>query len=264
MTDAILRRRAKRVWEYFPDHTPQVRPVEIIFEVLSNTLCVVLEDDVDIESLQDELPMMAEDLHGHELLISCDLRDSKRIWKDSDESLYIGEVLSNIPGTSLVLIEIDQREGDKLECLPLTNQAFEVMSGVVPQLKRHRSSGDRLEHKVGYLNSPFTGNMEVTVVGHSVQFQQLDDEKTQLVVCDWLCTGQVEGNAHKITPPGGTTGSAIWDHEGLVLGFWDCYIPIGPFAGMANAVSASELSDKGIHLMTCCWDGGVIWATWGD
>jgi hypothetical protein len=298
--------------------------VEIIFELLRNSLYVVLEDDVNIESLQDKLPMsisgslvygcalsilylgrahlgrpkpdahcqplakdevdttayaqlrpgmllhtnlaetaslcwrtagvVAEDLQGLGVLISCGLRGSKRIWQGNDESFYAGEVVSNIPGTSVVLIQIDKRERDMPAYPPLTNQVFELMSGAAPKLKRHRSSGDRLVHRIGYLNSSFTGNMEVTVVGHSVQFQRVDDEdpeKPRLVVCDWLYTGQVEGNAHKMTPPGGTTGSAIWDDEGVVLGFWDCYIPIGLFAGMANAVSASELSDMGIHLMPC-------------
>lgn len=87
------------------------------------------------------------------------------------------------------------------------------------------------------------------MVGHSVKFQRNGGEEPQLTVCDWLYTGQVEDNPHKVTPPDGTMGSAIWDEEGAVLGFWDCYIPTGLFAGMANAVSASELSGRGFFLM---------------
>lgn len=52
------------------------------------------------------------------------------------------------------------------------------------------------------------------MVGHSVKFQRNGGEEPQLTVCDWLYTGQVEDNPHKVTPPDGTMGSAIFDEEG--------------------------------------------------
>lgn len=323
MTDAILRRRAKQIDDHFAAFFDNIRPVEVIFELLSQDLYVVLEDHIDIDGIIDEFPLpsgiskalkdgysptiryityadlgrpkpgapcqqLAEGtvvdttaygqvrpgtlLHanflpeeaspacwrtsgvvvagmgGHRALISCGLPKFKGIWQGDEESVcYVGKVAaSNVAGTSLSIIAID---GDESERPPLTNQVFDVMSGVVPELKRLRTSEDRLVHKIGYLNSPFTGNMEVTVVGHSVKFQQDGGWNPRMAVCDWLYTGQVEDNGGKVTPPDGTMGSAIFDEEGVVLGFWDCYIPTGLFAGMANAVSASELSGRGISLM---------------
>lgn len=54
----------------------------------------------------------------------------------------------------------------------------------------------------------------------------------------------------KVRPPDGTCGSAIWDHDGTILGFYHYYIADGPYAGFACFVSASEVVDAGYHLAT--------------
>lgn len=104
--------------------------------------------------------------HPHRALISCGLPKYKGIWQGGEESsCYVGTVAaSNVAGTSLAIIAIDD---DELERPPLTNQVFEVMSGVVPELKRLRTSDDRLVHKMAYLNSRYEQSLLLNIKGNA-------------------------------------------------------------------------------------------------
>lgn len=103
--------------------------------------------------------------HGKRALVSCGLPSFKVIWQgDVGSVCYVGTVVvSSVVGTSLSIIEVD---GGWLVGLPLTNQVVEVMSGVVPELKRLRTWEDRLVHKIAYLNSRYEQSQLLNTKGN--------------------------------------------------------------------------------------------------
>lgn len=226
MTDAILRRRAKRIDEHFAAFFDNIRPVEVIFKLVSQDLYVVLEDHIDIDGIVDEFPLpsgISESLKDRYSPIiryvrCADLRRPKpgAPGQQPAEGTVVDTTAYAQLGPGMLL--------HAFLALEEPSPVFFRTSGVVA-MDRH---GKRALVSCGLPSFKVIWQGDVGSVCY---------------------VGTVEDSPHKVTPPDGTMGSAIWDEEGAVLGFWDCYIPTGLFAGMANAVSASELSGRGFFLM---------------
>lgn len=139
--------------------------------------------------------------------------------------------------------------------IPFVNQTFENTSGVTPRFSRllgeyPEDDLKRLQVHGVYLNSPFTGDMEGTVVGMSARLTSCSkDAEPSFVLYNWAYTGQVEG-ANRPMIHDGTCGSAIWDDDGVIVGFFHYYIAAGPWAGFAVSVSADEAVKAGYKLAT--------------
>ncbi|KAJ5885475.1 hypothetical protein N7495_009985 [Penicillium taxi] len=99
---------------------------------------------------------------------------------------------------------------------------------------------------MNHLNSPFTGNMDVVVVGKSIRYE---GPRTRFIVFDWSYSGQVEDNIMAQTPADGVRGTAIWDDNGVVSGFYHFYTKEGRWAGFSASISASELSEMECTLV---------------
>lgn len=61
--------------------------------------------------------------------------------------------------------------------------------------------------------------------------------------------GRTEGNDDRVRPPNGTCGSAVWDDNGVVRGFYHYYIDEGAWKGFSASVSASEVVEAGYTLV---------------
>jgi len=119
-------------------------------------------------------------------------------------------------------------------------------------LARLATSEDRLTFDICFLDSPYAGNLEGTMVGKSVKLIDLESSNTEdesrYVVYNWCYMGQTEGSEHRVPFSQDTSGSAIWDKYGVVRGFHHHYVQKGPWSGFSASVSASELVEAGYTL----------------
>jgi hypothetical protein len=167
------------------------------------------------------------------------------------EKKVLGRTVQEISFTDVSLVALE----DGVEFI---NENFENSSGVVPRLTRlfgENPDGALLSFTPVYLNSPYTGNMEGSLVASSLKVEchppiHPVEEAPSYVAYDWVYTGQVEGSGDtSAQPPNGTCGSAIWDDDGVVIGFYHYHIADGRFAGFAISVSASEVVKAGYCLV---------------
>jgi hypothetical protein len=177
-----------------------------------------------------------------------------------DETIYqplptggkkiIGKAVQEISFTDVALVQLN-RDVDFI------NETFENSSGAVPKFTRlfGEIPGDESKWLSShYLNSPYTGNIEGSIVAKSLKLQQRPpkhptEDTLRYVAYNWSFMGQLEGgHSNKAQPPDGTCGSAIWDEDGVILGFYHFHITEGAWAGFSVSVNASEVVKAGYRL----------------
>jgi len=172
--------------------------------------------------------------------------EGEKVWQGDYSDRTIGEAVVEISFTDVSLLKLK-------DDVVFTNQTFETDTGLSPELTRLRASEDELPWGPCYLDSPYTGNMEGAVVAKSVRLfsssQYLTERNLKYVVYDWAYMGQQEGNESKYQPPDGTCGSAIWNEDGVVLGFYHFYVSEGAWAGFSASASSSAVVDAGYRLV---------------
>jgi len=171
--------------------------------------------------------------------------EGETVWQGKRADRIIGKAVVEISFTDISLLKLK-------EDVAFVNETFETEAGLSPKFIRLRTSEDDMPSGCCYLNSPYTGNMVGVVVHKSVRLFRSDPHPTQsnlgYVVYDWMYTGQDEGNDSKVQPPDGTSGSAIWDDDGVILGFYHFYVSEGAWAGFSASASASAVVDAGYRL----------------
>ncbi|ROW11787.1 hypothetical protein VPNG_04952 [Cytospora leucostoma] len=169
------------------------------------------------------------------------------IWQvGSGDSRYLGEAVQEISFTDVSLVKL----GPGIDFI---NEPFENSAGEVPRFTRlfGEDPSDTVVAGLCYFDSPYTGQMEGVVVMISVRIESSPhptEDSLQYVVYDWSYVGQEEGTETKVRPPNGTCGAAIWNDDGVVLGFYHFYLQEGPFAGFSATVRASEVVRAGYRL----------------
>lgn len=172
---------------------------------------------------------------------SHSIGESKAIWQSNRPDKIIGRASTEIPYTDVSLIRLTPD-------VRFHNENFDSVG--TPSFSRLVTSEDNLGWTNCHLNSSFTGNMESTIVAKSVRIEESEGEdQPRYVAYNWAYTGQVEDNEEKMHYPDGTSGSAVWNDDGIVLGFHHYYIADGPYAGFSCSVSASELAKDGYSLV---------------
>lgn len=172
----------------------------------------------------------------------------EQVWQAGRSDKIIGTTVVEIPRTDISLVELAND-------VEFVNETFENSGGVVPNFARLATSEDKFDWSFCHLNSPYTGNMEGSVVAKSVKFEPSapyhpTHENLCYVVYNWSFMGQVEGNHDRARPADGTCGSVIWDDDdGVILGFHHYYIAEGKWAGFSPSVSASEVVEAGYCLV---------------
>jgi hypothetical protein len=139
--------------------------------------------------------------------------------------------------------------------IAFANEPFEDAAGNAPQLRRlfgEDPQDDRRKMSgFCYLDSPYTGRLDGVVVMYSVKFVHSNlpaEHALRYVLYDWAFLGQDGQTNNKYAPPDSTCGSAIWNDDGVVLGFYHYYNKEGPFQGFAATESASEVVNAGYSL----------------
>ncbi|KAI1190705.1 hypothetical protein F5B17DRAFT_385499 [Nemania serpens] len=191
--------------------------------------------------------ILVQNRHGDHFMTGAShgISDDGNIWQGSELRKHIGEAVLELSFTDISLVKLK----DDIE---FVNQTFENYSGEAPIFSRLATSEDRFAFDTCFLNSPFTGSMEASAVAKSVKFETSahpTEDKLRYVVYNWCYMGQTEGNDERVRPPDGTCGSAIWDDNGVVTGFYHYYIDEGPWNGFAASVSASEVVEAGYTLV---------------
>ncbi|KAI1819643.1 hypothetical protein F4861DRAFT_546600 [Xylaria intraflava] len=138
------------------------------------------------------------------------------IWQGDQPGRSIGKAVVEIPFTDIGLVKLK-------DDITFVNQTFENNSGESPAFSRLATSKDICSFSTCFLNSPYAGNIEASILSKFVKFEASThptENKLRYVVYNWSYMGQTEGNNDRICPHDGTCGSAIWDDDGIITGFY--------------------------------------------
>ncbi|KAI1304708.1 hypothetical protein F5Y03DRAFT_406721 [Xylaria venustula] len=167
------------------------------------------------------------------------------IWQGVDTGKLIGETAFELSFTDISLVNLRNNTA-------FVNETSEMISGQSPKFSRLAASEDKvIFNNHCFLNSPYTGNMEGSIVSKSVKLEtsmHTAEDELRCVIYNWCYMGQIEGNQNHVRPPDSTCGSAVWDDDGIITGFHHYYIQEGPWSGFSVSVSASELVEAGYTL----------------
>ncbi|KAI0865618.1 hypothetical protein F4860DRAFT_500283 [Xylaria cubensis] len=179
--------------------------------------------------------------------------DDGDIWQGDHLGRSIGEAVLEISSTDISLVKLKND-------IAFVNETFENNGGDSPTFTRLATSDDRFVFDDCFLNSPYTGNMDASIVSKSVKLETSThptEDKLRYVIYNWCYMGQTEGNEDRVRPPDGTCGSAIWNDNGVITGFYHYYIQEGPWNGFSASVSASELVEAGYTLTYVAFPGAT-------
>ncbi|GAW25030.1 hypothetical protein SAMD00023353_0101540 [Rosellinia necatrix] len=171
--------------------------------------------------------------------------DDGNIQQGDHPGRSIGEAVLEISFTDISLVKLKND-------ITFVNETFETGNGDSPRFSRLATSEDKFVLEDCFLNSPYTGDMVASTIGKSVKLEAAThptEDRLRYVIYNWSYGGQREGNEDRVCPPDGTCGSAIWDDNGVITGFYHYYIQEGPWNGFSISVSASELAEAGYTLV---------------
>ncbi|KAK4141293.1 uncharacterized protein C8A04DRAFT_31156 [Dichotomopilus funicola] len=209
-----------------------------------------LRDQADSSVLSTTAGVLVENDAGEAFMTAAShgIGEDGTVWKGGRADRIIGKAAVEIPFTDISLLKPKKD-------VAFVYKTFETeAAGPSPKFICLRTSEDDMPCGPCYLNSTYTGNMVGALVHKSVRLFKPDTPTTctqrdlRYVVYDWMHTGQVEGNDSKVQPSDGTCGSAVWNGDGVILGFYQHYVSEGPWAGFAASVSASAVVDAGYRL----------------
>ncbi|KAK3352840.1 hypothetical protein B0T25DRAFT_195032 [Lasiosphaeria hispida] len=108
---------------------------------------------------------------------------NETVWQADRPDRTIAKAVVEISFTDLTLLELE-------DDVNFVNETFETDAGTIPEFTRLRTSGDELSpYAVCYINSPYTGNIEASMVAKSARLHQsashLTDRSLRYIVYDW-------------------------------------------------------------------------------
>lgn len=165
------------------------------------------------------------------------------VYHPQGSSTAIGEVIVELTYTNVALVKLKQD-------LEFVNEPFE--NTLVPKPPSKLTGFVRsAQTKIGddiFLDSPFCGFLEGTRGAHSRLRIPTDDPqepKQTWIKCHWDYMGQ---DSHQFIPDG-VCGSAIWDTESRVLGFFRYAPRSGAFMDWCMTIAADHLLDEGYSMV---------------
>ncbi|KAG5305338.1 hypothetical protein I7I50_05702 [Histoplasma capsulatum G186AR] len=153
----------------------------------------------------------------------------------------IGELIREVAHTDVALVKL--RETEKFSNVTFQNSILESI-----QLKRLASAKGPPEENTIYLDSPDTGCVLGSLLMTSFQRVPIDDSfqpNQQWVFTIWNYMGQDISS----TLPERICGSAIWNGDGDVLGFFRYAPKAGVMKDWCAGIAADELINKGYTLV---------------
>ncbi|OQE02700.1 hypothetical protein PENVUL_c039G02126 [Penicillium vulpinum] len=165
------------------------------------------------------------------------------IYHPTSSGLEIGKPIIGLANTDIALVKLN-------DGVQFVNEPFENT------IVRHEPFilGDFIradETKIGgnvFLDSPFSGFIEGTRLAHSFTRIPCNDPHGPSHVwirCHWVNLGQ--NSTEKVVD--GVCGSAIWDEEHRVLGFFRYVHTTGTFRDHCSIIAADHLLDKGYTMV---------------
>ncbi|KAI2625170.1 hypothetical protein GGS21DRAFT_531585 [Xylaria nigripes] len=191
--------------------------------------------------------ILVQNHYGHQFMTVAahEIRQSATIWQPTWSDDIVGRVVLEISSTDIALVKLSEN-------VIFSNETFTNLGVEPPKFTRLLNSDDGINLKADcYLNSPYTGFTEGHIFMKSVRIEASDhptEDRSRYIMYNWMYMGQAEGNDGWDYPPDGTSGSVIWDEDGVILGFHQYYINKGPWEGFSVSVSAGELVEAGYSL----------------
>ncbi|KAM0429745.1 hypothetical protein ACHAPT_006351 [Fusarium lateritium] len=157
----------------------------------------------------------------------------------------IGQLIYEVSHTDIALVKLEPHE-------KFANVSFESEYIAEPLHLKQLIKVDKLKQgDLVFLDSPDTGCLEGTLQGRAYQRVPTDDPNVpqqRWAFVTWFYMGQDSG----INLPPGMCGSAIWNEDGDVVGFFR-YAPAGGGTGIMKdwcaATAADELINRGFSLV---------------
>lgn len=223
---------------------------DTIYDILRPGVLIsskILKEDGHPEIFSTTSGVLVQNRFGTRFMTAAShgISDDGKIWQGNRSDNNIGEAVVEIPYTDVSLVKLN-------DGITFVNETFENSSGEIPSFSRLATSNDGFSWGPCFLNSPYTGGMEASVVSKSVKFETSTipaEDRMRYVIYNWCYMGQVEGNNDQACPPDGTCGSTIWDDNGVIMGFYHYYIKEGKWSGFSVSVSASEVVEAGYSLV---------------
>ncbi|EAW12244.1 uncharacterized protein ACLA_062070 [Aspergillus clavatus NRRL 1] len=166
-----------------------------------------------------------------------------KVFHPQSSGRAIGEVIVQISHTDVALVQLGQG-------VHFINEPFENTIIPAPPSRLEgflRAAATRIGGNI-FMDSPFSGFMEGTRGAHSLLRIPSDDPlepKQSWIRCQWDYMGQ--GSYAAMVD--GVHGSAIWDDNQNVLGFFRYAPQSGPFLDWCMSISADHLLDKGYTMV---------------
>ncbi|PKX89461.1 uncharacterized protein P174DRAFT_464582 [Aspergillus novofumigatus IBT 16806] len=165
-----------------------------------------------------------------------------RVFQPSAEGRDIGKVIMEVSHTDVALVKLNEN-------VRFVNETFETTSLGVPPA-RLEGFIPANESEIGspvYMNNPFTGYSEGTCGPHSRLRIPSDDPHG--VPLEWIRARWVYmGQGFIDRPEDGACGSAIWNDDGQVLGFFRYASRSEQFRDWSFVVASDNLIAKGFKI----------------
>ncbi|KAM5448520.1 hypothetical protein MaudCBS49596_005314 [Microsporum audouinii] len=191
--------------------------------------------------------VLIQDRNGHCYLTAAShgFPCGDRVFHPNSNGNEIGRVIMEITHTDVALIELYDKSSFRNELFQNT-----IAPGPPVQLQRFATLQENrvLQGRFIYMDSPFTGYIEGTqgVLATSRILEDDPHEPKQVwVATRWDYMGQGSSNALV----DGVCGSAIWNDEGNVIGFFRYAPKSGHFLDWCMSISSSELIDRGYSIV---------------
>lgn len=155
----------------------------------------------------------------------------------------IGELIMEVSHTDIALVKLQDTE-------TFSNNTFQSDNSTIPQhtrLEKLVRVQGRQRFELVYLDSPDTGLIDGSFMATSFMAIPSDDNspEQQWVFTTWIYLGQDSA----IELPEGMCGSAIWNDDGDVLGFFRYAPKEGVMKDWCAGIAADELINRGFTLV---------------
>ncbi|PYI26357.1 hypothetical protein BP00DRAFT_440065 [Aspergillus indologenus CBS 114.80] len=187
--------------------------------------------------------LVEDELGGRYLTVaSHGFPNNGRAFHPTAEGTDIGQLIMEVPYTDVALVKLN---GD----VQFVNETFETTSlGVLPTRLEEFIPAN--ESQIGthvFMNNPFTGHSEGTCGPHSRLRIPIDDPHE--VPLEWIkARWTYMGQGFTDRPKEGSCGSAVWNADGQVLGFFRYASMSQQFKDWSFVVASDNLIEKGFKI----------------
>lgn len=243
----------KEIGRPHPNEFPAQRIRDPSGDIVDNSEYDVLRPGVMLSSerhpisgleLRTTSGVLVEDFRGERYITAAShsFPYGERVFHPSGGGRDIGRLIMELTYTDIAIVKLNEN-------VQFVNETFEATSlGVPPTALVEFIPAD--ETQIGsevYMNNPFTGYSEGTCGPHSRLRIPSDDpyqESIQWIKARWVYMGQ--GFIDR--PEDGVCGSAVWNENGQVLGFFRYVVRSEQLRDWCFMVASDNIMEKGFKI----------------